>query len=43
MQTLNQSLAELCQKRMITREQALASSNDAEELREMLVGHAAHS
>ena len=39
MQTLNQSLAELCQKRMITREQALAKSIDPEELSEMLGGH----
>ena len=39
MQTLNQSLAELCQKRIITREQALANSIDAEELSEMLGAH----
>jgi twitching motility protein PilT len=39
MQTLNQSLVELCQKRVITQEQALARSIDPEELSEMLAGH----
>jgi len=39
MQSLNQSLAELCQKKIITREQALARSPDTEELTEMLGSH----
>ncbi len=39
MQTLNQSLAELCQKRIITREQALARSSDKEGLADMLGAH----
>jgi twitching motility protein PilT len=39
MQTLNQSLAELCQKGIITREQALERSINKEELMEMLGGH----
>jgi twitching motility protein PilT len=36
MQTLNQSLAELCHNKTITREQALARSSDPEEFVEML-------
>jgi twitching motility protein PilT len=43
MQTLNQSLAELCQRRIITREQALASSTDTDELSEILGAHRAQS
>jgi twitching motility protein PilT len=39
MQTLNQALAELCQKGLITREQALVKSNDKEGLSEILDGH----
>jgi len=36
MQTLNQSLVELCKRRLITSEQAMARSIDTEELSEML-------
>jgi twitching motility protein PilT len=39
MQTLNQSLAELYRKKLITREQAIVKSNNPEELTEMLGGH----
>jgi twitching motility protein PilT len=39
MQTLNQSLTELCQKKIITRDQALARSLDTDELTEMLGTH----
>ena len=42
MQTLNQSLVELCKKRLITSEQALARSTDNEELSEMLGRQIAH-
>lgn len=43
MQTLNQSLAALCQQRAVTREQALARSGDTEELSEILGVNRAHS
>jgi twitching motility protein PilT len=43
MQTLNQSLAELCRRGTITLEEALARSIDPEELKEMLGGHKAKS
>jgi twitching motility protein PilT len=39
MQTLNQSLAELYRKKLITREQAVAKSTNQEELAELLGGH----
>jgi twitching motility protein PilT len=38
MQTFNQSLAALYQRRMISMEEALGRSSDAEELRGMLGG-----
>jgi twitching motility protein PilT len=41
MQTLNQSLAELCHNGVITSEEAIARSIDPEELQEMLGGHPA--
>jgi twitching motility protein PilT len=41
MQTLNQSLAELCHNGVITIEEAIARSIDPEELQEMLGGHPA--
>jgi twitching motility protein PilT len=43
MQTLNQSLAELCQRGPITLEEALARSADPQELKEMVSGHKANS
>lgn len=43
MQTLNQSLAELCHRGTITLEEALARSADPQELKEMLRGHKAKS
>jgi len=43
MQTLNQSLTELCKRRLISSEQALARSIDTEELSEMLGGRIAPS
>jgi len=39
MQTLNQSLADLYQRGIITKEEALVRSTDTEELKEMLGGH----
>ncbi len=42
MQTLNQSLADLCKRRIITSEQAMARSIDTEELSEMLGKQMAH-
>jgi twitching motility protein PilT len=41
MQTLNQSLAELCRRRTITLDEALARSADSEELKEMTNGQKA--
>jgi twitching motility protein PilT len=41
MQTLNQSLSALCRRGMILAGEAIARSNDPEELREMLGGHIA--
>ena len=42
MQTLNQSLTDLCKRRIITCEQAMAGSIDTEELTEMLGKQMAH-
>lgn len=42
MQTLNQSLTDLCKRGIITHEQAITRSNDTEELAEMLGRQTAH-
>jgi twitching motility protein PilT len=43
MQTMNQSLAALFQRRLITLEDALGRSSDAEELRNLMASGAAGS